>query len=183
MSGPFLRLVREPLLHFLVVGAVLFVVLGRGDHTPSEGEIMVTKEDIARITAGFASTWQRPPSADELRRAIVDDVREEVLYRAGLDLGLDKNDTIVRRRIRQKMEFFLEGTVEAPTESDLVGFLSRNPTRFRTEPRIAFRQVFVSSKREDARQEAEALLPRLVSAGSAWGCHDPAGRLRPHDPS
>jgi hypothetical protein len=64
------------------------------------------------------------------------------------------------------MEFFLEGTVEAPKENDLETFLAKNPDKFRTEPRIAFRQVFVSSKRDGAQAEAEALLPKLVGAGS-----------------
>jgi PPIC-type PPIASE domain len=160
------RLVREPLLHFLVLGGVLFALLGRGDPAVEGSDIVVSKDDIARIAAGFASTWRRPPSADELNAVVADDIREQVLYRAGLALGLDKEDTIVRRRIRQKMEFFLEGTVEAPKENDLETFLAANPDKFRTEPQVAFRQVFVSAKREGAQAEAEALLPQLVSAGS-----------------
>jgi hypothetical protein len=163
MSGLLLRLAREPLVHFLAIGAVFFLVLGRGAPTPAQGEITVTKEDVARIAAGFASTWQRPPTQEELQGAIANDVREEVLYRAGAELGLDKDDTIVRRRIAQKMGFFLEGTIEAPTDDDLKQYLSQNADRFRTDPLVAFRQVFVSSKRENARQEAEALLPTLVS--------------------
>lgn len=165
MSDWLRRLVREPLLHFLALGAVLFLMLGRGPPAPAAGQIVVSKDDIARIAAGFASTWQRPPTTDELKGAIADDVREEVLYRAGTELGLDKDDTIVRRRVSQKMQFFLEGTVEAPTESDLKNYLAQNAEHFRTDPLVAFRQVFVSSKRNNARQEAEALLPKLVSGG------------------
>jgi hypothetical protein len=163
MSGIVLRLAREPLLHFLAIGAVFFLVLGRGDPAPAKGEITVTKEDVARVAAAFAATWQRPPTQEELQGAIADDVREEVLYRTGTELGLDKDDTIVRRRIAQKMGFFLEGTVGAPTDEDLRQYLTQNVDRFRTDPLIAFQQVFVSSKRENARQEAEALLPKLVS--------------------
>lgn len=165
MSGLLLRLAREPLLHFLAIGLVLFLVLGRGAPAPAGDEIFVSKDDIARIAAGFASTWQRPPSTDELKGAVADYVREEVLYRAGTELGLDKDDTIVRRRVGQKMEFFIEGAVEAPTESDLQRFLTEHPEKFRRDPRIAFRQMFVSPKRQDAKQEAAALLPQLVSAG------------------
>ena len=107
------RLIREPLVHFLVLGALLFVLFGRGGGEPSGGntEIVVTAADIDRIAAEFATTWQRPASDQELRGAINDYIREEVLYRTGLSLGLDKDDTIVRRRVRQKMEFFLEDTV------------------------------------------------------------------------
>jgi hypothetical protein len=165
VSGLLRRLAREPLLHFLAIGAVFFLVLGRGDPAPAQGEITVTKEDVARVAAAFAATWQRPPTQEELQGAIADDIREEVLYRTGTELGLDKDDTIVRRRIAQKMGFFLEGTIEAPTDEDLKQYLKQNADRFRTDPLIAFRQVFISAKRENARQEAVALLPRLVSVG------------------
>src|SRR6516165_9794158 len=102
------RFIREPLVHFLVLGAVFFAVFGRGgaESTSASTDIVVTSTDIDRIAAGFAATWQRSPTAQELEGAINDYVREEVLYRTGLSIGLDKDDTIVRRRIRQKMEFF-----------------------------------------------------------------------------
>jgi hypothetical protein len=165
MRKMIVHLAREPLLHFLVIGAALFLILGRGTSTPTGSEIVVSKEDIAHIEAGFTSTWQRPPSADELKGAVADYVREEVLYRAGSDLGLDKDDTIVRRRVGQKMEFFIEGSVGSPTESDLQQYLDQHPDKFRSDPRVSFRQMFVSLKRGDAKRDAEALLPKLVSAG------------------
>lgn len=161
------RLLREPLLHFLLLGGVLFVVFGRGGPEPPAGgtEIVVTAADIQRIAAGFSATWQRPPSENELQGAINDYIREEVLYRTGLSLGLDKDDTIVRRRIRQKMDFFLEDTVGEPDGSELRAFFDANANKFRGEPRISFRQVFLSSKRSNPKADAEALLPRLVASG------------------
>jgi len=161
------RLLREPLLHFLLLGAVLFVIFGRGGPEPSAGgtEIVVTTTDIQRIAAGFSATWQRPPSENELQGAINDYIREEVLYRTGLSLGLDKDDTIVRRRIRQKMDFFLEDTVREPDGSELRAFFDANANKFRVEPRISFRQVFLSSKRSNPKADAEALLPQLVASG------------------
>ena len=161
------RLLREPLLHFLLLGGVLFVIYGRGGPEPPAGgtEIVVTAADIQRIAAGFSATWQRPPSENELQGAINDYIREEVLYRTGLSLGLDKDDTIVRRRIRQKMDFFLEDTVGKPDESELRTFFDANANKFRVEPRISFRQVFLSSKRSNPKADAEALLPQLVASG------------------
>jgi PPIC-type PPIASE domain len=161
------RLLREPLLHFLLLGGVLFVIFGRGGPEPPAGgtEIVVTAADIQRIAAGFRATWQRPPSENELQGAINDYIREEVLYRTGLSLGLDKDDTIVRRRIRQKMDFFLEDTVGKPDESELRTFFDANANNFRVEPRISFRQVFLSSKRSNPKADAEALLPQLVAFG------------------
>src|SRR6476646_46542 len=149
------RLLREPLLHFLLLGGVLFLIFGRGGSRPPAGaEIVVTAADIQRIAAGFSVTWQRPPSENELQGAINDYIREEVLYRTGLALGLDKDDTIIRRRIRQKMEFFLEDTVGAPDDAELRAFFTAHADKFRTEPRIAFHQVFISSKRSDPKAEA-----------------------------
>jgi hypothetical protein len=161
------RLLREPLLHFLLLGGVLFVIFGRGGPEPPAGgaEIVVTAADIERIAAGFSGTWQRPPSENELQGAIDDYIREEVLYRTGLSLGLDKDDTIVRRRIRQKMDFFLEDTVGTPDAAELRAFFDVNADKFRVEPRISFRQVFLSSKRSDPKADAEALLPQLVASG------------------
>jgi hypothetical protein len=161
------RLLREPLLHFLLLGGVLFVIFGRGGPEPPAGgtEIVVTPADIQRIAAGFGATWQRPPSKDELQGAINDYIREEVLYRAGISLGLDKDDTIVRRRIRQKMDFFLEDTVGEPDGAELRAFFDANANKFRVEPRISFRHVFLSSKRTNPEADAEALLPQLVASG------------------
>ena len=79
--------------------------------------------DIDRLAAGFARTWHRPPAADELQAQIQDYIREEVLYRTALALGLDKDDTIVRRRLRQKMEFLFEDTVPPPQEAELRAYL------------------------------------------------------------
>jgi PPIC-type PPIASE domain len=167
------RLLREPLLHFLLLGGVLFLIFGRGGSRPPAGaEIVVTAADIQRIAAGFSVTWQRPPSENELQGAINDYIREEVLYRTGLSLGLDKDDTIVRRRIRQKMDFVLEDTVGTPDDAELRAFFDAHADKFRVEPRISFRQVFLSLKRSNP--EAEALLPQLVASGpNVEGAGDP----------
>src|SRR6478672_2504806 len=168
------RLLREPLLHFLLLGGVLFVIFGRGGPEPSADgtEIVVTTTDIQRIAAGFSATWQRPPSENELQGAINDYIREEVLYRTGLSLGLDKDDTILRRRIRQKMDFVLEDTVGTPDDAELRAFFDAHADKFRVEPRISFRQVFLSLKRSNP--EAEALLPQLVASGpNVEGAGDP----------
>jgi hypothetical protein len=180
------RLLREPLLHFLVLGGLFFVLFGRGAPEPPAGgaEIVVTAADIERLAAGFSRTWQRAPSDTELQGAINDYIREQVLYRTGLSLGLDKDDTIVRRRIRQKMEFFLEDMVAEPDEAQLRAFYEASADKFRSEPRISFRQVFVSSKRGDPKAEAQAMLPHLVALGpQAEGNGDPLPLPESFDPT
>jgi hypothetical protein len=161
-GGFFRRLLREPLVHFAVIGGLLFAAFGGGGEAPQgAAEIVVGRAEIDRIAAGFRSTWGRAPSAAELQGAINDFVREEVLYRTGLTLGLDRDDTIVRRRIRQKMEFFFEDTIPPPTEAELRAFFDANAEKFREEPRLAFRQIFFSERRADPAADARALLARL----------------------
>jgi hypothetical protein len=162
-GGLLRRLVREPLVHFAVIGGLLFLAFGRGsgEAPRSAAEIVVSRADADRIAAGFRSTWGRNPSATELQGAINDFVREEVLYRTGLSLGLDRDDTIVRRRIRQKMEFFFEDTIPSPTEAELRAFFEANAEKFREEPRLAFRQIFFSERRADPAADAHAVLARL----------------------
>ena len=90
---------------------MLFAIFGRGgsDAGVDDRQIVVSEADIDRLAAGFSRTWHRPPAADELEAQIQDYIREEVLYRTALALGLDKDDTIIRRRLRQKMEFSVRG--------------------------------------------------------------------------
>lgn len=161
-GGFFRRLLREPLVHFAVIGGLLFLAFGRsGEATRGSAQIVVGRADVDRIAAGFRSTWARAPSSSELQGAINDFVREEVLYRTGLGLGLDRDDTIVRRRIRQKMEFFFEDTIPPPTEAELRAFFDANADKFREEPRLALRQIFFSERRPDPAADARAVLARL----------------------
>jgi hypothetical protein len=160
------RLLREPLLHFLLLGGVLFAVFGRGSTAAvDDPRIVVSEADIDRLAAGFSRTWHRPPAVDELQAQIQDYIREEVLYRTALTLGLDRDDTIIRRRLRQKMEFLFEDTVQPPQEPELRAYFAAYADKFRTQPLISFRQVFVSSSRGDAAEpDAQRILARLVSA-------------------
>jgi hypothetical protein len=164
------RLLREPLLHFLLLGGVLFAIFGRGvpsDAGLADRHIIVSEADISRLAEGFSRTWNRPPATDELEAQIQNYIREEVLYRTALALGLDKDDTIIRRRLRQKMEFLFEDTVPVPQEAELRVYLQAHPEKFRTQPLISFRQVFVSQSRgANAEADARQILARLVSTAS-----------------
>lgn len=160
------RLLREPLLHFLLLGGVLFAVFGRGGSatTVDNPRIVVSDADIDRLAAGFTRTWHRAPGADELQAQIQDYIREEVLYRSARALGLDKDDTIIRRRLRQKMEFLFEDTVPPPQEPELRAYFAAYPDKFRSQPLISFRQVFVKNRGGAAEADARQILARLVSA-------------------
>ncbi|MBN8509797.1 MAG: peptidyl-prolyl cis-trans isomerase [Burkholderiales bacterium] len=141
------RLLREPLLQFLLLGALLFVAfdLVGGKRSASAGTVVVDEQVVAAIGERFAATWQRPPTADELQGLVEQWVRDEIAYREGLALGLDRDDTIVRRRVRQKLDVLAEESVRAapPTDAELQAFLAAQPGRYAAPPAIAFEQVVV----------------------------------------
>jgi hypothetical protein len=174
-----MRWIREPLLHFLVLGAALFWLAGTlGDPAQGRrGRIVLSAGDVEQIVAGFERTWQRPPTQVELAGLVEDRVREEVFYREALALGLDRDDTIVRRRMRQKMEFLSEDLAALePGDADLEGWLAANPEAFRQEPRIGFRQIYLSRDRRggSVQGDAERLVAELRAQDAAvdlaaWG--------------
>ena len=185
------KLLKEPLLHFLVLGAVLFGLyswLGRGSGRgagPAE-EIVVSQGRIRSFAEGFGRVWNRLPTGQELTGLVRDYVREEALYREALALGLDRDDTIVRRRLAQKIEFLSDDLAAAvePTDRQLAEYLERHPDSFRTESRFTFSQIFLDPQRRGARLASDAaqMLARL-NAGSA--SPDPAAlgdsrMLEPH---
>jgi hypothetical protein len=168
-------LLREPLLHFLVLGAALFGVFGLVVKKEAEpAKIFVSAAQIENMANGFARTWQRPPVAKELQGLIESHVRDEVFYREGKALGLDRDDPVIRRRLRQKMEFLAEdmAAVEA-TEEQLAAYLASSPERFRTEDRLTFHHVFLSASRrgsaleDDAKQIAATLVSTSGLADAA----------------
>jgi parvulin-like peptidyl-prolyl isomerase len=168
------RILGEPLLHFAFLGALLFVLFRTlGDPREAAPQrVVVSSGQIERLAETWRRTWQRPPTRAELEGLVAEYVREEILYREALALGLDRDDTIVRRRLRQKMEFLSEdlGTLEEASEEDLQSFLAAHPERFQIEARLSFRHVFLSRERRGeaaALQDATRLLVALQE--------DPAG--------
>jgi hypothetical protein len=164
------RLLREPLVHFLALGAAIFALSSFVGESEPRGEIVVTRGRIEALAAGFARAWQRPPTEEELAGLVRESVREEAAAREAIALGLDRDDTVVRRRLRQKLEFLAEdqGALVEPGDAELAEFLARHPERFRTEDRYTLRQVALSSER-GARlaRDAEHLLAGLRAAGPA----------------
>jgi hypothetical protein len=140
-------LLREPLAHFLLIGALIFAINAFRD-TPADvagRTIVITAKDVERLTLGWQRAWQRPPTADELDGLIRAYIKEEVYYREALRLGLDKDDAIVRRRMRQKMEAIAAAAAEgdAPSDADLKALLARDPQRYASDTRLTFEQVYI----------------------------------------
>ncbi len=181
------KFAREPLLHFLLIGAVIFLVNAwREGHRPSKSQtarIEITAGTIAWLREGFSKQWHRGPDADELRVLVGDHVREEVLFREALALGLDRNDTIVRRRLAQKMEFLGQDIAASakPDETTLRKFFADNAAHYAKPPRVSFRHVYFSKERRGARVQADAgeALTALTNGASDETMGDPF--LREHE--
>lgn len=179
---------KEPFVQFLALGGALFLLHGllRPPGAAPAGEITVSEARVGALAATFARTWQRPPTRGELNSLIDDHIRTEVLVREALALGLDRDDAIIRRRLRQKMEFFAEEQASGgqPSEQELQAFLKSSPDRFRSEPRIGFRQIFLDPQRRGAALAADAqrLLSQLNGPeppADANGLGDPLVLLAP----
>jgi hypothetical protein len=161
-------LLKEPLLHFLLIGAALFV--GYGLLAPGSGqrsEIVVTQGQIEALAAGFAKTWQRAPTADELAGLIRAQVREEVYAREAVAMGLDRDDAVIRRRLLQKLEFITNDlVVDEATDAELTTYLQAHADVFREEARFTFRQVYLNpdKHRGTVDRDAKQLLAQLNSA-------------------
>jgi parvulin-like peptidyl-prolyl isomerase len=162
------KLIREPLFHFLLLGAVIFFIAERSRSiaVPSGKKIVVTQSQIESIVVGFSRTWMRPPTQEELQGLVNDYVRDEVLYREARTMGLDQDDVIVRRRMRQKFEFLVEDMAARtgpPSDQELEVYLRQHADKYSEEPSFGFEQIFFSREKRGASAEAEAtaMLARL----------------------
>lgn len=166
---------KEPLLHFLIAGGLLFAAyawlnpVARNANTEPR-QVRIGAGEVRWVTETWTRQWHREPSTDELRGLLLNLLKEELFSREALEMRLDENDTIVRRRLAQKLEFFLQDTARLaqPTENDLRSFYEAHPERFATEGRVSFTQIFFSrERRKDAALDARAALGRLSKATPA----------------
>src|SRR5664279_2902288 len=156
------RWLREPLLHFLLIGIALFAVYaythrGRGGFESSR-QIALTLDELRQMDMYFESQWHRPPTPAEFQAMVEDKVREEVLYREALAMGLDKDDTIVKRRMAQKMQFLAEDVAAAhePSTAELKAWFEKNKDRFALPSRYSFRHLYFSPDKRGKNAQDDA---------------------------
>ena len=165
------RILREPLLHFLLLGTVIFAVYGlvskRGSDDPAK--IVISAGQVAAMAEGFARTWRRPPTREEIEGLIRDRVQEEVYCREAIALGLDKDDTVIRRRLRQKMEFISDdiAALAEPSDQELSTYLKAHAETFGVQRQFTFSQVYLNPERhgENLARDTGQLLAQLQQAG------------------
>ena len=147
---------------------MVFRFTGGAAARPAE-RIVIGTGEVERLAATFSRQWMRPPTAEELKGMIDQDIREEVYSREAIAMGLDRDDTIIRRRLRQKLEFLSEDVAaqQKPTEGELQSYLERHAEKFRTEATLTFRQVYMSkTDGAQAERRAAGLLARLRAEGA-----------------
>jgi hypothetical protein len=169
------KLLHEPLFHFLLLGAVLFgvyAVLNDGDDAAEAGVITISEADVDWLIAAWSRQWRRPPTETELRGLIDNRVREEVLYREAIAMGLDRDDQVIRRRLAQKMEFLTEdlALMVEPGDSALEAFYEANADGYRIPEQRAFTHVIFSvDRRGDAAFEDARAALVVLQGDSASG--------------
>lgn len=177
---------KEPLVHFLVLGALVFALYSYiGPDAPADDEIVVSRGQQEHLVTAFTRTWQRPPTPAEFTGIVDDWIREEIAYREGQRLGLDSNDTIIRRRLRQKLEVLADDIVSMaePGEEMLQEYLEDNIENYTLEPVYTLRQVFfnVDERGAAADQDAEQALLLLETDSVLTNAENLGDRLSlPH---
>jgi peptidyl-prolyl cis-trans isomerase C len=164
------RWLHEPLLHFLLIGLALFAIYRALNPTAAEQEnrsrVELTDDDLRQLELGWMAQWRRPPTPEEMRRLMDSKVREEILYREALALGLEQGDTIVKRRMVQKMEFLAEdlSTLREPSREEFKAWFEKNSQHFTIAGRTSFRHLYFSfdKRGEQAREVAEGALATLA---------------------
>jgi parvulin-like peptidyl-prolyl isomerase len=167
-----MKYLREPLLHFLLVGTALFALYQWAGEKPEvdSQEIVVSPSQIEHGVSVFEMTWGRPPDEMEKQQVIDEIIRDEVYYREALAMGLDKNDDGIRARMRSKLEFISQdvSSIEEPGDETLRAFMEAHPDDYPADPQIAFRQVFLSLEGSAADINARInLLREQLQAGVA----------------
>jgi peptidyl-prolyl cis-trans isomerase C len=170
------RCLRQPLLHFLIAGFALFVLYGglhRSTVNQDPQRIEITPEVVQRIAISWLARWQRPASEQQLQGLIDEYVKEEILYREALKLGLDKDDTIIRRRLAQKMDFLAEdvASLREPAPGVLEAWYNQHQGQYAPPPLATFHHLFfaLDKRGADAQAQAQAALRGLTDKNSGEG--------------
>jgi len=164
-----MKLLREPLVHFLAIGAAIFALsglLGQPDAEDQERAITITAGEIDWLTDSWEKRWTRPPTPEEREGLIQQYLREMILYREAVAMGLDKDDTVIRRRLAQKLEFLTQDLIspQPPTEDELRSYFETHMDRYQPPDLITLTHVFLDpDKRGDKTlKDAETTKAKLI---------------------
>jgi len=167
------KLLKEPLLHFIAIGVVFFLVYGMVNTDLDEDQqIIIDLSDVDEIATKFDAQWNRPPTEAELGNLLQEKIRQEVFYQEALKLNLDHNDEMIKRRLSQKMQFLSNdlSAMDTPTKEELEAYLEENIESYLTPPVFSLKHIYFSPEsRDNPRQDAENRLELLKDAAIEAG--------------
>ena len=158
---------KEPLFHFLVVGAGLFLLYGVTANKPENEETRIEVNTVRadRMVTLWEKRWNRPPTQEEFNGLTEQYINEEVLYREALAMGLDSDDPVVRRRMAQKVKFISNDiiTIATPSDAVLQSYLDVHASKYQLAGTVTFQHIYFNPAKHDAamEEEAKALLAKL----------------------
>ncbi|MEE4237748.1 MAG: peptidylprolyl isomerase [Anderseniella sp.] len=154
-----MRLACEPLLHFLIAGGLLFAAYGwlNRESADAPRTVRISVAEVNWLKETWARQWQRPPTENELRGLVTDYLKETLLAREATEMGLDENDTVIRRRLAQKMEFLAQDTARLaePGDAELRRFYDANRAHYQAPARVSFTQLFFRNEADAKRGLAQ----------------------------
>jgi hypothetical protein len=171
------RIAREPLFHFLLIGLALFLYYGHVATGSSDGRrIVVSQTLVDDLGRQFQATWSRLPTAQEKANLVDGYVRDEILYREGKALGLDRDDTLIKRRVRQKLEVMAEEESgrNTPTDTELGAYLKAHPEKFLRPAVVTFQQIYFGPATPKAALQLDAAKSVLARGGSSSAFGEPS---------
>lgn len=167
------KLLREPLLHFILIGVVFFLLYALvSPEDTGDQEILIDESDLEEIATKFEAQWNRLPTESELGKLMQEKIRQEVFYQEALKLNLDHNDEMIKRRLSQKMQFLSNDLADLaqPTQEELEAYLEEHLDKYLTPAIYSLEHIYFSTEqREQARRDAEELLKTLEGASAADG--------------
>ena len=167
-----MKLLREPLVHFMFIGAVIYALYGLFAEPvveETDKTIVISSGEIEWMQTSWQKRWNRPPTAQEFDGLIQQYIKETVLYREALTMGLNQHDQVIRRRLAQKLEFLAKDLVALtpPTEDELMAYFEEHQSRYQAPTLYTFTQVFFDpDKRDDTTlADAEKAKATLIAQG------------------
>ncbi len=159
---------REPLVHFLAAGLLVFVLLSGRPPDAADRRIVVDEPVLEGIVNRYVQSFHRPPTPEEIDGLVQDYVRSEVYYREALRLGLDRDDEVVKKRMRNKMLALSGADAEAaqPDDRDLQALIDQNPSRYAEPPRYTLEQRYMGPDSPELRATAKAALAGMNTGAS-----------------
>ncbi|PHS39384.1 MAG: hypothetical protein COB07_06415 [Sulfurovum sp.] len=154
------KILQEPLLHFLIVGGLLFFYISNNDDSVEKEKVIISQGKIKQLSAQFKKTRQREATKEELQALIDNQIREDLVFKHGQEMGLVENDTIIKRRVQQKIEFMLNDSISSlePTQEGLQAFMDKHKERYTIAPIYTFKHIYINPEQH---KDVDAYIEKL----------------------